>query len=178
MAFRSDRPREVEFATFSAPVSAAMDSLILTATMGNYGLLRALRLADGPAIAAELWPKWEEDPNGFAPPRVFPLDRLVRTPDGVIVAAEPIGAAPADGGYDPAVDPWWRYSGLPAVQYWRVPGAPPGLKARVNARAVYYGQPAAARIPGGPAFENFELEAPFAASATFIFGVRPWLPGT
>ena len=50
----------------------------------------------------------------------------------------------------------------------------PGLVARVNGRTTYWGS--RAPIPGGIAYENFELEAPFAEGQEFRFGVVPGGP--
>ena len=67
--------------------------------------------------------------------------------------------------------PFWHYRGLPVTQYWKVPAADvaPDLRVAVNARAEYWmsRQP----IPGGPAFENFEMRTRFRQGQTFVFGV-------
>ena len=63
-----------------------------------------------------------------------------------------------------------RFEGKPATQYW-LTAAVKGLVVRVNARRVYWGDKGA--IPGGPAFENFELVAPFSAGQEFVFGATP-----
>jgi hypothetical protein len=46
--------------------------------------------------------------------------------------------------------------------------------ARVNARKTYWASQAA--IPGGVAFENFELEAPFRPGQKLVFGITPERP--
>ena len=47
---------------------------------------------------------------------------------------------------------------------------------RVNGRQTYWASDAP--IPGGVAFENFELEAPFVAGQEFCFGIIPGTPAT
>jgi hypothetical protein len=66
-----------------------------------------------------------------------------------------------------------RGQGRTATQYWRAP-AGRNLVARVNARKTYWASQAA--VPGGVAFENFELEAPFHPGQKFVFGITPDLP--
>jgi len=52
----------------------------------------------------------------------------------------------------------------------------PGVVVRVNGRTTYWGK--GGTIPGGTAYENFELEAPFAEGQEFRFGVTPDEPST
>jgi hypothetical protein len=75
---------------------------------------------------------------------------------------------PAAAVYDSAVPRSWRYAGKPATQYWQTRAAE-GVSVRVNGRTVYWGT--TAPIPGGIAFENFELLAPFVSGQEFVFGV-------
>jgi len=167
---REDRPHEVGFRIYSASESREMRCCILTATMGNYARLRRLWLKDGPVEAGDLWPEFGPEENGFAPHREWRLGQLKRRGNEVRVAATPDEAAPAEAEYVDAVPFWWRYEGRPGAQYWRKEHPRPGLVARVNGRANYYGHPGA-RIPGGVAFENFELEEPFHEGQEFWFGI-------
>ena len=167
---RRARPREVEIAVNAAPGSARTSSCILTATMGNFARLRRIRLRDGVAVAGSLWTGSGPDPNGFFPHRKWPADRLPVSQGRVELAAAPDETDPAAATYDGSVDPWWRYTGIPARQVWRT-RAVPGLVARVNARSAYYGTNAP--IPGGLAFENVEFEAPFRPGQVFTFSVEP-----
>jgi hypothetical protein len=50
----------------------------------------------------------------------------------------------------------------------------PDLRVRVNARRVYWGS--AIPIPGGPAFENFEVRQRYAPGQVFVFGLTPREP--
>jgi len=168
---REDRPHEVGFRIFSASDSREMRCCILTATMGNYARLRRLRLKDGVVEASDLWPEFGPEENGFAPHREWPLEQLRRVGDEVWVAASPNEATPANAEYVEAVPFWWRYEGRPGTQYWRKRNPNERLVARVNGRMNYYGHPGA-RIPGGIAFENFELVEPFGEGQEFWFGIR------
>jgi hypothetical protein len=71
----------------------------------------------------------------------------------------------------------WHYGGCPVTQYWKKPGGDLRgnlLQAVVNARYTYWmsSQP----IPGGIAFENFELWEPFHDRQQFIFGLTRKAP--
>jgi uncharacterized protein YbdZ (MbtH family) len=66
------------------------------------------------------------------------------------------------------VPPGWRYTGQPAVQSWST-AARLGVVARVNGRATFW--QTRVPIPGGPAFENLELNAPFRSGEEFTFAV-------
>ena len=71
--------------------------------------------------------------------------------------------------YDPRVNPGWHYRGKRVVQFWKAEDRP-GTVVRVNARRTYWMSDAP--IPGGIAFENFEMEAPFRAGQEFTFGAE------
>lgn len=167
---RADRPHEVTFKLFAAKDSARMRACILSATMGNYARLRRLWLRERVVEAAALWPRPPLDRSGFTPRREWSLDHLLRVGGEVVVAATPNEADPASADYAPSVAHFWRYQGKTATQYWRAPAAA-GLVARVNGRTAYWAS--RAPIPGGIAYENFELDAPFAPGQAFIFGVTP-----
>lgn len=164
---RADRPHEVGFRVRSAPGGTAMDSCVLTATMGNYARLRRLWLRDEVIEAGRLWPKVDPDPLGFAPWRAWGRDRLLTVNGELVAAADSDDADPASSTYDPKVPPHWRYTGRPATQSWRTADMP-GVVVRVNGRTTYWGEQGP--IPGGVSYENFELEAPFVAGQEFWFG--------
>ena len=167
VVLRADRPAEVGFRVHSAAGGARMDSCVLTATMGNYARLRRLWLRGGVVEAGRLWPRFDPDPLGFAPWRAWGRERLLTLDGNLIAAAESDEADPASATYDPAVPSHWRYTGRPATQYWATADAP-GAVVRVNGRTTYWGN--GGPIPGGVAFENFELEVPFAEGQEFRFG--------
>jgi hypothetical protein len=173
VAFRADRPHVVGFRVRSAEGGARMDSCVLTATMGNYGRLRRLWLRDEVVDSRTLWKAPKLDRLGFAPWRSWGRERLVRQDGQVVVAATSDEADPASASYDPAVPTHWRYEGKPATHSWRGPDVP-GVVVRVNGRPTYWGR--GGPIPGGMSYENFELEAPFAAGQEFWFGVTPEPP--
>jgi hypothetical protein len=158
-----------------------VDACVLTATMCNYARLRRLWLKDRVLAAGEVWPHFAPAGprfRGFAPRRSWPVDELVVVGGQAIVAATGDESDPAGAAYDDTVPPWWRYQGRAGTQYWRSP-ITPGLRVAVNGRSTYWAS--TAPIPGGIAYENFELQAPFREGQLFTFGVTdepPWeLPG-
>lgn len=170
LLFREDRPGEVGVSAFALEGSAPIAQCILTATMGNYARLRILELAERQVRAGELWPHYRGD--GFTAHATYPLNQLRRLENGdAYVSAVPDEADP--GGVDvlPGTNPGWRYKGPVLRQYWRMPNPPEDLRACVNGRFTYWASQSP--IPGGIAFENFELIAPFEQGQTFWFGVEP-----
>jgi hypothetical protein len=174
MILRADRPREVGLRVFAAEGSAKMDSCVLSATMGNYGRLRRLWLRGEVADARKVWPTFDPDRLGFAPWRQWGRDRMLKRGDELVAAATSDEADPAKAEYDPKVPPHWRYEGKPATHVWRTRDAA-GTVVRVNGRDTYWGN--GGPIPGGVAYENFELEVPFADGQEFRFGVTTEPPG-
>ena len=73
----------------------------------------------------------------------------------------------------------WRYRPFyKLTQYWRVDSAAydPSLQVRVNGRAKYWGGGSPEKqnyvdVPGGPAFENFELRQNYHSGQRFYFGL-------
>jgi hypothetical protein len=170
LTFRADRPHEVAIATFARADSAPLKSCIVTATMGNYARLRQLHLRDRIITSHQLWPDFTGDE--FAPHAKFDLSQLLRTPEGsAVVSATPDEADPDHANYAPGTARHWRYTGLPAIQTWRCDDPDPALKAQVNGRYEYWQGRSA--LPGGIAFENFELAQPFHDGQEFRFEVEP-----
>lgn len=171
---RDDRPDEIRFAVHTQPGSAPVDECILTATMGNMTRARRLWLKDAVLHCRDLCPEFRGD--GFAPHAVFPLARLARDAEGAPMAAiagdeaDPASVFPFPGA------PFWHYAGMPVKQYWKVPeaGFAPDLRVAVNARRTYWRSRQA--IPGGPAFENFEMRTRFREGQVFVFGVAKQAP--
>jgi hypothetical protein len=168
-----DRPHEITFRVFSAPGGAAMRSCVLTATMGNCARLRRVWLKDRIADAHALYRSARFDTHGFTDHHQWGIDELLVVDGEAVVAARPDEPDPVHVTYASDVHPSWHYVGQTATQYWRAP-ARPNLVARVNARKTYWASKAA--IPGGVAFENFELEAPFRPGQKLVFGITPELP--
>jgi hypothetical protein len=166
LTFRSDRPDEVQVKSFASPGSASMSRCIITATMGNYARLRQLWLKDRCAVSRQVWPDYKD--VHFTPHASFKLDQLWRNPAGDMLAAatpdekEPwLGDAPG----------FWRYTGKLATQYWTVPSdqVTSSIVVKVNGRYTYW--MSENPIPGGIAYENFELEMPFRDGEYYSFGV-------
>jgi len=164
----SDKPGELELAVFKQQDSEPLDSCILTATMGNMARARLLWLKDRVVSSVQLYPNYKE--SGFAPHKEFGLSELHRNKDGdVLVAISTNEKSPATVYPFPGSD-LWHYAGERVTQYWRVPAkVDTTLRAVVNGRFKYWrsDQP----VPGGIAFENFELCESFHQGQTFVFGI-------
>lgn len=171
--FRADRPHEVEVAGFANDGSVALDRLILTATMGNWARLRRLHLADRVVTARELWPEFTG--TGFAEHATFPLAELPREGGGIVVTAVGDEDDPYAVTYSDDTRAHWHFEGRLAQQSWRVDDPHPEAEAWVNARWSYWAS--ASPIPGGPAFENFEIVEPFRQGAAYRFCVEPLAAG-
>jgi hypothetical protein len=171
---RSVAPDEIELTIHAEPDSASMEYCILTATMGNKARARQLWLKERVASSLKLYPHYKQD--GFAPHRIFPLDRLRRTEAGDVFAAITTDEA------DPAaVHPFpgrshWRYAGFPVTQYWKKPAGTwrDDLHVAVNGRYTYWRS--RRPIPGGISFENFELRERFFEGQRFVFGITRKTP--
>jgi hypothetical protein len=98
-----------------------MASCVLSATMGNYGLLRQIHLKDDHVVSAlDLWDHEALGKLGFLPLRTSTADRLDRTLDNrFLVRLSTDAAYPAAVEHDPNVAPHWRCLGKKALHYWR-----------------------------------------------------------
>lgn len=148
-----------------------MDQCVLTATMGNCARLRNLWLRDGVLQAQKLWPDFSG--TEFSSEKFFSHERFFSMPGGdLVICATSDEADPHSVPPDP-VAPGWAYRGsFPLTQYWRKPKASSentGLQVRVNSRRVYWASHNP--IPGGLAYENFDLVEPFHEGQTFLFGL-------
>lgn len=166
---RNDAPGELRLVIETLPDSATMDCCILTATMGNKARTRLLWLRDGPVSSLDQYRQFRG--TDFAPHRVDGLARLPRLPDGdVRVCVTTDEEVPSKA--QPFGRPhFWDYRGRKVTQYWRKPAGTvlDDLHCAVNGRCTYYGTDQA--IPGGVAFENFELRQRFREGDVFIFGL-------
>lgn len=175
LELRSDRPGEVRFTIYDEEDSAPMAQCILTATMGNYMRLRRLWTKKGAVRPADLWPQF--DGEEFTPDGSIAMGDLTRNAAGDVLACagtdeEDPGSVPPDPDA-----PWWAYRGsFPLTQYWRKPAGSwtPDLRVRVNGRRRYWATHNP--IPGGLAYENFELVERFRPAQTFIFGLSRATP--
>jgi hypothetical protein len=72
---------------------------------------------------------------------------------------------------------FWQYRGERVTQYWRKPSGDlaEDLRCAVNGRFKYW--MSENPIPGGVAYENFELQQTFRDGQQFIFGISRRPPG-
>jgi hypothetical protein len=170
---RSDAPDEIVLTIHRESDSKTPQYVMLSATMGNKARTRLLWLADGPRSTQQLYPDFSGD--GFASTTVFGLRQIHRMADGdALVAISNDEANPAKAKL-PDMDGWY-YGGRNVTQYWRKSKGTYGsdLQAAVNARCVYWGLPLP--IPGGAAFENFEMRERFHDGQRMRFGVTRKTP--
>lgn len=171
---RSDAPDEIELGIHSEPDSAPIQYCVLTATMGNKARTRLLWLSGEVISSLRLYPNYCG--SDFAPERTFTLARLFRGEGGsAIVAVTTDERNPATVFPFPGTRHWY-YGGAKVTQYWRKPKGTfrDDLSAAVNARFTYWRskQP----LPGGIAFENFEMREPFSEGQAFVFGITRRTP--
>ena len=182
VSIRSDRPEEVCFEIFNEKDSAPMERCALTATMGNYSRLRLLYLKDRIVDARKLFRGF--DGIDFIEKEGYPAEEMLKDRQGDLIVL-----AAGDESF-PSLSSWpqemryyqrwsWRYRPFfKLTQYWRKESAQydPSLHVRVNGRAKYWSggsrnQQDYIAIPGGPAFENFELREKYYAGQKFYFGI-------
>ena len=182
ITLRSDRPEEIGLQIFHHDGSAPMERCALTATMGNYGRVRLLYLKDRVVDSRELYEEF--DGMHFIEKEPYPADDLLRDGNGDLIAiVEPnesfseLASWPQEPRwYDKK---WWRYRPFFKVtQYWRKDGRQfdSSLHVRVNGRAKYYSGASTDPsdyydIPGGVAFENFEMRESYYPGQQFFFGI-------
>jgi hypothetical protein len=160
-------PDRVRLRTFSAAGGRPMDECVLTATMGNQSRCRVLWLHTGPVFAPKLYPGPRT--KDFVWKEPYPLADLHCTEAGdLVVAISPDEPEPRE--VWPLPSGAWRHEGRWMAQFWLKPRGTfdAGLRCHVNGRWVYWG--GAASIPGGVAFENFELREPFRPGRETWFG--------
>lgn len=171
---RSDRPDEIQLSVFREPDSAPLEYCILTATMGNMARTRQLWLKDEVVSSLKVYAGYQD--KGFAPHKEYPLSRLRRTAEGRVLVAV------ANDEEDPALaypfpnSRLWHYAGCKVTQYWaKEAGAfRDDLQAIVIGRYTYW--QSSRPIPGGVAFENFELRERYYDGQKFVFGITRKTP--
>ena len=182
LTIRSDKPGELGLQVFNYKNSAVMQRCALTATMGNYSRLRLLYLKDK-VIDSRILFKGYSDIE-FAEKEPYPNNQMLKNKNGdPIVIAESnetfneLSSWPQTDAY---LTRWhWRYRPFyKLTQYWRVDagGYDSSLVVRVNGRAKYWSGENADKsnyidVPGGPAFENFELRENYHNGQQFYFGL-------
>ncbi len=170
LRFYENQPYEVEITTFAGASSKALDHFIVTATMGNYARLRNIYLKTGAIFSGALWPHYDRD--GFTPHAHFPASDFIKDRKGrTYFIAAPDETNPTDAVYSAGTNNHWKYYGAKATQYWYGIHSEGKREGLVNGRYTYW----ASRypIPGGIAFENFELKEPFMQGSRFVFGISP-----
>ncbi len=173
LRFYEQKPYEVEISVFKQTGSVALDHCIVTATMGNYARLRTLYLNGKKESAINLWPDYKG--TDFAPHAVFPLKEMIRDQKGgAWFVAATDEKDPEKAQYAPGTNDHWKYTGAVATQYWYCKQPDARLEGLVNGRNVYWASKSP--IPGGIAFENFEMKEPFRDGAIVVFGVSPSKP--
>ncbi len=182
----SDHPDEIRFSVHNEADSAAIDELSLTATMGNFERLRQLWLKGRVIDSRTLYSGKPAKPFDFVFGPDYPLGEMLHTGvgDAIVLCttdeAEPASVQVPDTQYAP----WWQYHSVKLTQYWRVPARDiqPNLRVCVNGRRVYWDtwnrvpDGKGITVPGGIAFENFEVRQRYVAGQVFIFGLTPKLP--
>ncbi len=182
VTIRSDRPQEVGLQIFNQNDSAPMDRCALTATMGNYSRLRLLYLKNKVVDARELYKNFEG--LDFIEKEGYPFSMLLRNKKGDFIAMatsnetfEQLSSWPQKPRY--LARSHWRYAPFYKVtQYWRKPHErfDSSLHVRVNGRAKYWSGGSQnpsdyISIPGGVAFENFEMREKYKSGEQFYFGI-------
>jgi hypothetical protein len=183
VSIRSDNPGELGIQLFNQPNSAKMERCALTATMGNYSRLRLLYLKDSVVDSRQLYAGYND--IDFAEKEPYSYEKMLRNSNGdYFMCAESnetfkeLAAWPQTPAYQ---SKWgWHYR-LPykLTQYWRIAQKDfdPSLQVRVNGRKKYWSgegntdTSAFVNVPGGPAFENFELRENYHPGQQFFFGL-------
>lgn len=169
----SDHPDELRLSVFQDADSPVIEELSLTATMGNFERLRRLWLHKCIVDSRELMGNYTGD--AFADPPNYPLRDMLRTADGdAIVFATTNEDNPSSF---PGTHNGHWHDPLPKLtQYWRIPAhdIQPDLRVRVNGRRVYWASHDP--VPGGIAYENFDVRQRYVPGQTSIFGITPKNP--
>jgi len=182
LSIRSDKPGELGIQVFNREKSAVMERCAFTATMGNYSRLRLLYLKDTVVDARKLFAGYND--IEFDEKEPYSNERMLKNTKGdLMVVAESnetfdqLASWPQEPRY---LSGWhWRYRPFyKLTQYWRVDSGAydKSLKVRVNGRAKYWSGGSDDKgkymdIPGGPAFENFELREIYQPGEKFYFGL-------
>lgn len=170
----SDHPDELRLSVFADNDSPAIEELALTATMGNFERLRRLWLHRCVVDSRELMGSYTGD--AFTDPPNYPLRDMLRTADGdAIVFATTNEDNPSS--FPGTHKGNWHYPLPRLTQYWRIEAheIQPDLRVRFNGRRVYWASHDP--VPGGIAYENFDVRQRYTPGQTYIFGVTakaPW----
>lgn len=175
LRFIEGNPYQFELQAFASADSAPLDKFVLTATMGNKIRLRKLYTAGEVKVSTDLWPDYKD--KWFTAYDRTPLKDMIRDRKGGAWAlAEPTETQNdyRNAEYEEGTSNGWKYKGIPATQYWYSPNPHPELQTVVNGRYTYWA--IFKKLPGGIAFENYELVEPFRQGAIYYFGISPAKP--
>jgi len=182
LTIRSDKPGELGLQIFNYKNNAVMERCALTATMGNYSRLRLLYFKDKVIDSRKLFSGYDD--TEFDEKEPYPVGQMLKTKNG-----DPIVFAESNETFNelaswpqgPAYLAKWHWHYRPfykLTQYWRVDAGDydKSLQVRVNGRAKYWGGESPHKedyisVPGGPAFENFELRENYHSGQKFYFGL-------
>ncbi|WP_205411165.1 hypothetical protein [Mucilaginibacter pineti] len=182
LSIRSDRPEEICFEIHNKENSAKMDRCALTATMGNYSRLRLLHLNNETIDSRKLYSGYSG--IDFIEKEAYSASTFLKLKDGSPIvfttsneSFSELSSWPNDSVYYTKRN--WKYRPLcKLTQYWRKDnmGYNPSLEVRVNGRAKYWSGGTKdtsqyVNIPGGPAFENFELREKYYPGQKFYYGL-------
>ena len=182
ISIRSDKPNELCLQIFNEDNSTVMQRCALTATMGNYSRLRLLYLKDEIVDSRKLFAGYND--IDFTEKQPYAYNKMLQTKQGdYIVLAESnenfsqLSAWPQQPVY--LKNHNWRYRPFfKLTQYWRKEktNADSSLEVRVNGRAKYWSGGSNnvndyMDLPGGAAFENFELRDKYHPGEKFYFGL-------
>jgi hypothetical protein len=142
--------------------------------MGNMARTRQLWLDREVVSSLKLYPGYTGE--GFAPHREYPLSRFHRTAGGGALVAVTNDEEDPASVYPFPNSKLWHYAGSKVTQYWaKEAGAfRNDLSMVVNARYTYW--QSSRPVPGGVAFENFELRERFYDGQKSVFGITRRTP--
>lgn len=104
-----------------------------------------------------------------------PVAEMIKDKNGgVWFIASPDEKDPTKAVYAEDTHTHWKYTGKKATQYWYCSNPSNELEGVVNGRYTYWASKSP--IPGGIAYENFELTEPFQSGQSYIFGITPLSP--
>lgn len=187
LSIRSDRPDELGVQLFNREDGKNMNYCNITATMGNYARLRLLHLKTGIIESRKLYRGYKG--IDFIEKENYPASEMLRSRDGSYFAfasgdesLKQLMVWPIDS--LAKVKSGWRYRPkLKFTQYWRSEqgSGSDRLMVRVNGRYRYWSGGSRdsshyMKIPGGAAFENFELRQPYKSGQKIFFGISERTP--
>ena len=182
LSINKNQPEELCIEVFQEQDSAPMDRCGITATMGNYSRLRKLYLKGGVINSNQLYAGY--DGIDFIEKEPYSGAKMLKDRHG-----DPIVLATTDESFtelanwpqQPAYQARWNWRYRPfysLIQYWRKEKAQTdqSLQVRVNGRAKYWSGGSKdlkqyISIPGGPAFDNFELREKYWDGQKVYFGI-------